>query len=90
MNQLLFQLIKEITGLSLEEINKIKETFRDSKQNDAERYKHAQEIKEKRKKYLEKVKKLKAERAPQEKILPKDHKGGKQGKNPCKEKKRTI
>ena len=52
--------VKAIVGLSLEEINKIKE---------------------KRKKYLEKVKKLKAERAPQEKILPKNQKGGKQGKN---------
>ena len=30
---------------------------------------------------MEKVKKLKAERAPQEKILPKNQKGGKQGKN---------
>ena len=33
--------VKAIVGLSLEEINKIKETFKDSKQNDAERYKHA-------------------------------------------------
>ena len=72
--------VKAIVGLSLEEINKIKETFRDSKQNDAERYKHAQEIKEKRKKYLEKVKKLRADRAPQEKIVPKQQKGAKGGK----------
>ena len=72
--------VKAIVGLSLEEINKIKETFKDSKQNDAERYKHAQEIKEKRKKYLEKVRKLRADRAPQEKIVPKQQKGAKGGK----------
>ena len=51
--------VKAIVGLSLEEINKIKE---------------------KRKKYLEKVKKLRADRAPQEKIVPKQQKGAKGGK----------
>ena len=66
--------IKAIVGLSLEEIEKIRKTFSDAKQNDAERYKHANEIKEKRRKYLEKVKKLRGDRAPQEKILPQNQK----------------
>ena len=49
--------VKAIVGLSIEEINKIKESFKNPKEVDAQRFKYAQEIKEKRKKYLEKVKK---------------------------------
>ena len=44
---------KAVVGLSLEEINKIKDSLKDPRQNDAQRYKYAQEIKEKKKKYLE-------------------------------------
>lgn len=60
--------VKAIVGLTVEEINKIKESFKDNKQADAQRYKFAQEIKEKRKKYLEKIKKVKgADRKVQDK-----------------------
>jgi large subunit ribosomal protein L24e len=59
--------VKAVVGLSVEEIMKIRESFRDHKTNDAERSKYAQEIKEKRKKYLEKVKKIRGDRRPQEK-----------------------
>lgn len=72
--------IKAIVGLSLEEIKKIREQFKDVKQNDAQRYKYALEIKEKRKKYLEKVKKTRGDKAPQDKIVPKVQKGAKAGK----------
>ena len=72
--------VKAIVGLSIEDINKIKETFKNEKQGEAERYKYAQEIKEKRRKYLDKVRKLRADRAPQEKIIPKTQKGAKGGK----------
>ena len=51
--------VKAIVGLSVEEITKIQESFKDSKQADAQRYKYVQEIKEKRKKYLDKVRKIK-------------------------------
>ena len=44
--------VKAIVGLSIEEINKIKESFKNPKEVDAQRFKYAQEIKEKRKKYL--------------------------------------
>ena len=53
--------VKAIVGLSVEEINKIKESFKNPKEVDAQRFKYAQEIKEKRKKYLEKVKKLRSD-----------------------------
>ena len=53
--------VKAIVGLSVEEINKIKESFKNPKEVDAQRFKYAQEIKEKRKKYLEKVKKLRGD-----------------------------
>ena len=59
--------VKAVVGLSVEEIMKIRESFRDHKTNDAERDKYAKEIKEKRKKYLEKVSKLRGDRRPQEK-----------------------
>ncbi len=47
--------VKAIVGLSLEEINRIRESMKEERTNDAQRYKYAQEIKDKRKKYLEKV-----------------------------------
>ena len=72
--------VKAIVGLSIEDINKIKEMVKVPKQIDAERFKYAQEIKEKRKKYLEKMKKLRADKAPQDKIVPKTQKGAKGGK----------
>ena len=55
--------VKAIVGLSIEEITKIQESFKDVKQADAQRYKYVQEIKEKRKKYLEKIKKTRADKA---------------------------
>ena len=58
--------VKAIVGLSLEEINKIKESFKNPKEIDAQRFKYAQEIKEKRKKYLEKVKKLRGDNRPKD------------------------
>ena len=72
--------VKAIVGLSIEDINKIKETFKNPKQGDAERYKYVQEIKEKRKNYLDKMMKLRKEKAPQEKIVPKTQKVNKGGK----------
>jgi large subunit ribosomal protein L24e len=47
--------VKAIVGLSLEEINRIRESMKEERTNDAQRYKYAQEIKDKRKKYLEKI-----------------------------------
>ena len=58
--------VKAIVGLSLEEINKIKESFKDTKVADAERFNYAKAIKEKRKKYLEKVKKLRGDNRPKD------------------------
>ena len=59
--------VKAIVGLSLEEINKIKESvLKDSKVADAERFNYAKAIKEKRKKYLEKVKKLRGDNRPKD------------------------
>ena len=55
--------VKAIVGLSIEEITKIQESFKDVKQADAQRYKYVQEIKEKRKKYLEKIKKTRADKS---------------------------
>lgn len=54
--------VKAIVGLSLEEINRIRESMKEERTNDAQRYKYAQEIKDKRKKYLEKVRKLKGDK----------------------------
>jgi large subunit ribosomal protein L24e len=61
--------IKAIVGLSVEEIQKIRDSLRDERTNDAQRYKYAQEIKDKKKKYLEKVRKLKGDK-PQERFAP--------------------
>jgi large subunit ribosomal protein L24e len=63
--------IKAVVGLSLEEINKIRESLKDERNNDAQRYKYAQEIKEKKKKYLEKVRKIKGDSKPTEKFASK-------------------
>ena len=68
------RVVKAVVGLSLEEINRIRESLRDEKSNDAQRYKYAQEIKDKRKKYLEKVRKAKGDSRPQEKYATKNTK----------------
>lgn len=52
------KVIKAVVGRTVEEMKKIKESL-DERQLDAQRYKYAQEIKEKKKQYLEKVKKTK-------------------------------
>ena len=49
--------VKAIVGLSLEEIQKIKDQFKDERMGEAMRHKYAQEIKDKKKKYLDKQKK---------------------------------
>ena len=63
--------IKAVVGLSLDEINKIRESLKDERTNDAQRYKYAQEIKDKKKKYLEKVRKVKGDSKPTEKFAGK-------------------
>ena len=72
--------VKAIVGLSVEEINKIAESFKDTKQADAQRYKYVQEIKEKRKKYLEKVKKNKGDKNQYKDKAIKNVKGQQAGK----------
>ena len=52
------KVIKAVVGRTVEEMKKIKETL-DERQLDAQRYKYAQEIKEKKKKFLDKVRKTK-------------------------------
>ena len=56
---------------------KIRESFKDHKTNDAERDKYAKEIKEKRKKYLEKVRKLRGGDRKQQEKATKNIKGQK-------------
>lgn len=53
--------VKAIVGLSIEEINKIKESLRDDRVGDANRHKFAQEIKDKKKKFIEKNRKVKGD-----------------------------
>ena len=65
--------VKAIVGLSLEEITRIRESMKEERTNDAQRYKYAQEIKDKRKKYLEKVRKLKGDK-PSDKLAQKAQK----------------
>ena len=72
--------VKAIVGLSVEEINKIQESFKDTKQADAMRYEYIQEIKEKRKKYLAKVKKNKGDKAQHKDKAIKNIKGQQAGK----------
>jgi large subunit ribosomal protein L24e len=62
------RVIKAVVGFSLEEIKKIREANQDDRGSDALRYKYVQEIKEKKKKYLEKVRKDK----PQHQNVPKN------------------
>ena len=50
--------VKAVVGRTLEEMKKLKESL-EERQLDAQRYKYAQEIKEKKKKFLEKVRKTK-------------------------------
>jgi large subunit ribosomal protein L24e len=49
--------VKAIVGLSLEEIQKIKDQFKDERMGEAMRQKYAQEIKDKKKKFLDKQRK---------------------------------
>ena len=49
--------VKAIVGLSLDEIQKIKDQFKDDRMGEAMRQKYAQEIKDKKKKFLDKQKK---------------------------------
>ena len=72
--------VKAIVGLSVEEINKIQEQFKDVKQADAQRYKYVQEIKEKRKKYLDKVRKSKGDKVQHKDKAIKNVKGAQAGK----------
>ena len=72
--------VKAIVGLSIDEINKIRESLKDERRNDAERYKYAQEIKEKKKKYLEKVRKIKGDKGPQDRFIPKTKQNVPKGK----------
>ena len=70
--------IKAVVGLSLEEIQKIRDTYKTTKEGDADRYKYAQEIKQKRKAYLDKVKKKRGDnKVAHDKIIPKNQKGAK-------------
>jgi large subunit ribosomal protein L24e len=62
--------VKAFVGISVEEIMRIKESLKEERTNDAQRYKYAQEIKDKRKKYLEKVRKLKGDK-PSDKLAQK-------------------
>ena len=61
--------IKAIVGLTIEEINKIKESLKDDRINDATRFKYAQEIKDKRKKFVEKQRRLKGDKPVDKKAL---------------------
>merc|ERR1712070_1303932 len=54
--------VKAIVGFSLDEIQKIKDSLKDDRINDATRMKYAQEIKDKKKKYLEKQRRIKGDR----------------------------
>ena len=72
--------VKAIVGLSVEEITKIQESFKDTKQADAQRYKYVQEIKEKRKKYLAKIKKNKGDKVQHKDKAIKNVKGATAGK----------
>jgi len=64
------RVIKAVVGFSLEEIKKIREANQDDRGSDALRYKYVQEIKEKKKKYLEKVRKDKPQQ--QQATIPKN------------------
>ena len=55
--------IKAVVGFSMEEIKKIRDANQDDRGSDALRYKYVQEIKDKKKKYLEKNRKAKGGQA---------------------------
>ena len=55
--------IKAVVGFSMEEIKKIRDANQDDRGSDALRYKYVQEIKDKKKKYLEKNRKAKGVQA---------------------------
>ena len=56
------KVVKAIVGFSLDEIQKIKDSLKDDRINDATRMKYAQEIKDKKKKFLEKQRRIKGDR----------------------------
>jgi len=64
--------VKAIVGISLEEIQRIRESLKDERTNDATRYKYVQEIKDKKKKFLEKQRKLKGDSRPADKFATKN------------------
>ncbi len=64
--------VKAIVGMSLEEINRIRESLKDERTNDATRYKYVQEIKDKKKKFLDKQRKLKGDSKPVDKFATKN------------------
>lgn len=64
--------VKAIVGLSLEEIQKIKDQFRDERMGEAVRQKYAQEIKDKKKKFLDKQRKARGGDVKQDKFVPKN------------------
>jgi large subunit ribosomal protein L24e len=64
--------VKAIVGLSLDEIQKIKDQFKDERMGEAMRHKYAQEIKDKKKKYLDKQKKARGGDTKQDKFVPKN------------------
>ena len=72
--------VKAIVGLSVEEINKIHESFKDTKQADAMRYQYIQEIKDRRKQYLAKIKKNKGDKGQHKDKAIKNVKGAQAGK----------
>ena len=63
--------IKAVVGFSLDEIKKIREANQDDRGSDALRYKYVQEIKDKKKRYLEKNRKTKVDTRPQDKFAGK-------------------
>ena len=72
--------VKAIVGLSVEEINKIHESFKDTKQADALRYEYIQQIKDRRKQYLAKIKKNKGDKGQHKDKAIKNVKGAQAGK----------
>jgi len=53
------KVVKAVVGRTLEDMKKIKDSLLEERYVDAQRYKYAQEIKDKKKKFLEKVRKNK-------------------------------
>jgi len=64
--------VKAIVGLSLEEIQKIKDQFRDERMGEAMRQKYAQEIKDKKKKFLDKQRKARGTDVKTNNFVPKN------------------